>query len=173
MKTLKQIFFVKSAEISSCPCCGDSLIVYGSRKRGYIDINGTKNTLVIRRLKCTACSKIHHELPDILVPYKRYSSECIEEAIMNKQTCFVSADESTLYRWRRWFSDVKEYFLNCIIAMLKQLDYKANEQLSRPHGTALEGIMDLVGQREKWLAQVVRKLVNTKMWVQTRSALMS
>ncbi|WP_307545897.1 DUF6431 domain-containing protein [Paenibacillus sp. V4I5] len=31
--------------------------------------------LVIRRLHCSQCLKIHHELPDCIVPYKRYESE--------------------------------------------------------------------------------------------------
>ncbi|WP_242966792.1 DUF6431 domain-containing protein [Desulfosporosinus sp. FKA] len=29
-------------------------------------------------MRCVNCRRIHHELPDCLVPYKRYESTCIE-----------------------------------------------------------------------------------------------
>ena len=167
------MFFIKSAEKSVCPCCGNGLKVYGSRKRGSINAEGIKNILIIRRLKCEICQKIHHELPDILVPYKRYETTCIEVVITNKATCFVAVDESTINRWRKWFSDLGGYFLDSMIALQKQLDYKAHEHLTRPHGTVLEGIIHVLNQSEGWLAQVVRILVNTKMWVQTRTAFLS
>ena len=60
------------------------LKVEGSRKRGLIEYSGEKKILVIRRLRCCECNRIHHELPDIIVPYKRYSSEAIENIISNK-----------------------------------------------------------------------------------------
>jgi len=39
----------------------------------------------IRRLKCKECGKLHRELPDILLPYKHYRSEIIEEALDGKE----------------------------------------------------------------------------------------
>jgi hypothetical protein len=173
LKILKQEFFVKSAEKSCCPCCGGSLYIYGSRKRGYINSEGIRKVLMIRRLCCEHCGKIHHELPDLLVPYKRYASQSIESVISDADDCCVAADNSTLYRWKKWFSDLGLYFLKSIIAIYQQLDFKTNEEQSRSHGTALEGIISLIGQKDKWLTQVVRKLVNAKMWVQTRSAFLS
>jgi len=138
-----------------------------------IDEEGIKKILVIRRLKCEGCGKIHHELPDMLVPYKRYASRWIE-AIINRQTmCCVAVDESTVQRWRRWFADLETYFMDSIIAIKKRLDLKTHEHLSRPHGTALEGIITLLNRKAGWLPALVRMLVNTKMWVQTRSAFLS
>lgn len=138
-----------------------------------IDEEGIKKILVIRRLLCDSCGKIHHELPDCLVPYKRYASQWIEAVITNQQMCFVAVDESTIQRWRRWFTDLKNYFLDSIIALNKRLDFKTHEHLTRPHGTALEGIIKLVNRKAGWLAVLVRMLVNTKIWVQTRSAFLS
>ncbi|MCF8567984.1 DUF6431 domain-containing protein [Alicyclobacillus tolerans] len=67
--------------------------------RGYIQSSGKSVKLIIRRLQCRDCKKIHHELPDILVPYKRHESASIEQA-MREVVPAVAADESTLYRWR-------------------------------------------------------------------------
>ncbi len=45
-------------------------MVIGTRKRGIVNSETAKNTLVIRRLQCKTCGGIHHELPDIVIPYK-------------------------------------------------------------------------------------------------------
>ncbi|MEW5785724.1 MAG: DUF6431 domain-containing protein, partial [Bacillota bacterium] len=47
----------------------------GSRKRTFINEAGEREILIIRRLRCKNCKRVHHELPDIIVPYKRYNSE--------------------------------------------------------------------------------------------------
>lgn len=46
--------------------------------------DGDSRTLLIRRLRCGDCGRVHHELPDIVVPYKRYDSETIEEILSPK-----------------------------------------------------------------------------------------
>ena len=99
MKTLKNVFFVKSAEQIPCPCCNGPLEVIGSRQRKYINGLGEQIILIIRRLCCDNCKRVHHELPDILVPYKRYGSESIEAVITGDTALTVTADESTINRW--------------------------------------------------------------------------
>ncbi|WNR45672.1 DUF6431 domain-containing protein [Paenibacillus roseipurpureus] len=32
-------------------------------------------------MRCNGCRQIHHELPECLVPYKRYESTCIEDVV--------------------------------------------------------------------------------------------
>lgn len=97
------MFLVRSAEQIAAPCCGGPLGIVGSRKRVWYKSSGEKAKLVIRRLYCEACSKIHHELPDLLVPYKRYDAESIERALSASVRIDVAADESTLLRWKCWF----------------------------------------------------------------------
>jgi len=46
---------------------------------------------------------IHHELPDLLVPYKRYDAESLEGIVIEPARTDIAADESTLSRWRTWF----------------------------------------------------------------------
>ncbi len=63
-------YYVKSEENSICPVCGCcELKVIGSRKRNTLQGDGETIILIIRRLRCRNCRRIHHELPDILVPY--------------------------------------------------------------------------------------------------------
>lgn len=48
-------------------------------------------------MRCGQCRKIHHELPDYIVPYKRYESECIEQVIDESDAAtMVAADDATL-----------------------------------------------------------------------------
>lgn len=46
-----------------------------------IDSGGTPLSMIIRRLRCGQCGKVHHELPDVVVPYKRHCAETIEKVI--------------------------------------------------------------------------------------------
>jgi len=37
-------------------------------------------------LKCNSCERTHRELPDIIIPYKRYRSEADEEILTENET---------------------------------------------------------------------------------------
>nr|WP_233162833.1 MULTISPECIES: DUF6431 domain-containing protein [unclassified Cohnella] len=69
-----------------CPCCGEKLVVIGSRHRKLSTAAGDQRLLIVRRLRCLQCRKIHHELPDCIVPYKRYESESVEQILFGTQS---------------------------------------------------------------------------------------
>jgi len=168
------IIFVKNAEEITCPCCDAKLEVIGSRPRKYISSDGNRHTLVIRRLRCTTCRKIHHELPDILVPYKRYDSQSIESTLTSEGNLTVAAEKSTIKRWMSWFHSLKDYMLRIIIATRLRFDYEAVEkELYHIPSTVLHGIWYFVGSELKWLSRTVRILANTNSYLHTRSAFMS
>lgn len=173
MKTLKKVFFVKSAEQIPCPCCNGPLYVIGSRQRKYINDLGDEVILIIRRLRCEHCSKIHHELPDILVPYKRYNSESIEVVITGNTALTVTADESTLNRWRHWFRALQNHFLGCLASIATLLGKESVKETSRLSKSTLQGIWNYVGNAAGWLARIVRPVANTNCWVHTRFAFLS
>ena len=100
----KRVFVRRNEQSAYCSYCQHALAVCGSRRRRVIDGGGEQRTLIIRRLYCQACRRVHHELPDLLVPYKRYDRESIESVIAGADLAQVAADESTLARWRAWFS---------------------------------------------------------------------
>lgn len=173
LRTLKQVFFVRSGEQNFCPCCGSALKVLGSRKRGYIKETGERVVLVIRRLECKACGCIHHELPDILIPFKRYGSECLEAVVHEKACHSVPADESTIYRWKQWFLAIAGYLAGALLSIGIRYGLQSVEEVSDLPQSSLQRIWHYVGDAPRWLARVVRPVVNANYWVQTRSAFMS
>lgn len=141
----------------------------GSRHRGYTDSAGEAADLIIRRLRCQNCRKIHHELPDILVPYKRHASESIEAAVVGNDTC-LAADESTIRRWQTWFAERAVYLLGCLKSIAIRHGMSFTETPSQGPKSALLGIRHYVGDAPGWLKRVVRSVANSNLWVHTRSA---
>jgi hypothetical protein len=143
--------------------------VIGSRRRGYTDSAGDPGKLIIRRLRCRDCNKIHHEIPDLLVPYKRHASESIEAAVAGDDDC-VAADDSTIRSWRRWFAETAGYFLGCLASITVRYHISFAEPLSHLPKSALQRIWHYVGNAPGWLARVVRSVANSNLWLHTRSA---
>lgn len=127
---------------------------------------------MIRRLRCSSCNRIHHELPDLLVPYKRYESQSIEAAVTGSAALTVAADEATISRWKQWFSDMAGYFAGVLISIATRYN-KSMEGVSALPQSSLQRIWHFVGDAPRWLARVVRPVANANYWVQTRSAFMS
>ena len=163
------VFFVRSAEQHICPICEDDLYTIGSRKRIGRKPTGDLVTYIIRRLRCKGCGRIHHELPDLLVPYKRYEAACLESAVSKRHASDIAADESTLYRWHVWFEKCWQYWVNCLSTIASRTG-NTLEALSVPSSSALQRIGHYVGQGVGWLARVVRPIVHSQLWVHTRSA---
>ena len=139
-------------EYHVCPVCGHMLLVIGIRERKYIDGSGITRILVIRRLRCKNCRVIHHELPDILVPYKRHCAETVEGVVNNKaeSTC---CDNRTAIRIKAWWEACRLYFENVLAS------------LSEKYGA--------VFPRRPAPREIVRAVVNANLWIHTRSAYLS
>jgi hypothetical protein len=161
---------IKISETPHCPICTKSLFVLGTRKRGVIKYDGEKIVLVIRRLYCDHCKKIHHELPDIIIPYKRISSDAAEKIISDanpSKEADYSCDTSTAIRIKEWFLSLLEYFENALLSL--QAAYSGDNEICgmvsrlmplKDHGKLPPG----------WLKMLVRMLVNSNRWRQTRTA---
>jgi len=128
---------------------------------------------MIRRLRCSPCNKIHHELPDLLVPYKRHESMSIEAAVSEDATLSVAADDSTINRWKQWFSDLVHHFAGALFSIAIRYGIKSVEDISELPQSPLQRIWQHVGDAPRWLARVVRPVANANYWVQTRSAFLS
>ena len=130
--------------------------------------------MIIRRLRCLACRRIHHELPDCLVPYKRYESACIEEIITGDSTSLsVAADEATLYRIRKWFSRQVPNLLGALKSIALRLRQNLVNERSELSLPAHHRIGLYVGKSPGWLARTVRAVANSNLWVHTRFAFLS
>lgn len=139
----------------------------GSRKRGLIEYNGEKKTLIIRRLRCSQCGRIHHELPNIIVPYKRYSSETVERIVSLTHENDYPCELSTAKRLKIWFYLLREYFENTLISLTFLYDY--DKELCQEIGS-LTSCLNNSTRVTGWLKNLVRYLVNSGRWLHTRSA---
>jgi len=167
-------FFVRCAEVVPSPCCSVALSVIGSRSRKLVHATGEKCELVIRRLRCTGCRKIHHELPDCIVPYKRYEAACVENAItLEPLEVDIAADNSTLHRWRSWFCSLATYLLGCLKSIAIRFHLDVAEESSDPPQAAHHRFGPYVGDANGWLSRIVRPITNLNLWVHTRSAFLS
>jgi len=162
-------FFVRCTEVVVSPCCGDKLKVIGSKARKYKDSMGEQITLRIRRMRCT-CGKIHHELPDMLVPYKRYEAACIEKVVSDSaDSREIAIDEATVYRWKAWFKGRVTYWVGCLVSIAMRFKLPV-EVRSLPSQSVHQRIGHLVGHADGWLKRIVRPVVNANLWGYTRSA---
>jgi hypothetical protein len=119
-------------------------------------------------MRCAFCNKIHHELPNTLVPYKRYDRESIESMITESKPA-VASDESTLKRVRTWFLSWLVYAVAALSAIERRKNFPAGELSNPLHSSLLKCGQVMNG----WLANAVRALVNLNLWVHTRSACLS
>ena len=144
--------YIRSEEVSLCPICHSVLKVIGSRERTAIEADGNKQIFVIRRLRCKDCGHVHHELPDLLVPFKRHCAETIEQVVSGGEPV-SPLGKPTIRRIRNWWTEVSQYFLN----ILRTLEAR--------HGVKLSASLKT--------SEIVRAVVNSHFWIHTRSVRMS
>ena len=143
------IYYVESGEISVCPICASELTKKGRRQRKSLTQEGLWRIFSIRRLKCCKCKKTHHELPDCIVPYKRYGTHAIENIVMGFTEVFC--EESTIRRIKIWWTLMQTYVIKIAASLSAKYEYSITEV--------------------KKVAEIVRLLANSNSWPGTRSAL--
>ncbi len=74
--------------------------------------------------------RVHHELPDMLVPYKRHVRESIEVVVSGDIDLSLTADESTIKRWQTWFGEMAGYFEGCLESISIRYSRKSVEDKS-------------------------------------------
>lgn len=110
----------------------------GSRPRIVYNEDGLSICLIIRRLRCCECGRVHHELPDSIVPYKRHDTKCIAMILSGSHhPCEISS----ALRLRIWFVVLKQavsemlrlpsevFQFNSLIAMSRSNQTEATETL--------------------------------------------
>jgi len=117
-----------------------------------IDTDGEVKILVIRRLRCRECDKIHHELPDILVPYKRHCAETIENIISGKAG-ETPCEERTSRKIMAWWITLSLYF-KMVLASLNEKYKTTFSAQATPK-------------------EIVRAVANANLWIHTRSVFSS
>lgn len=108
--------------------------------------------------------KIHHELPDLLVPYKRYDAESLEGVMAEPARTDIAADESTITRWRNWFLAWGVYAQGVLHSLSIRFNLPV-EPSSKGSQTVLQTLGRYVGTATGWLRKVVRSMANSHTWV--------
>jgi len=114
------IFIVIPALTLQCPICGANQVVLGRRIRSAILPDANNQRYKIRRLRCSGCRKIHHELPDCLVPYKRHCTEIIENVIKDKLED-VPCEPNVIQKIKSWWSAMSGYYTNILISVAARI----------------------------------------------------
>lgn len=129
--------------------------------------DGSRKKLIIRRLQCDRCHQIHHELPDILVPYKRYGSEAIERVLTSPEDLGDFPGETgTIVRIRSWFSLLRPSFESILSSLMLMFD--DSPELAEELGSLYP--LRPPDLANGWLKHLVRIIVNSSRWPQTRFA---
>ena len=88
--------------------------------------NSEVHYIIVRRMKCTSCNKLHTELPDCLAPYKQYAAEIIENEIdgivCEDDICTEDRPcDKTVNRWNHWLFNLDPFILRSLFSILKSL----------------------------------------------------
>ena len=149
--SFKSAYYVWVDEPLVCSLCGcNKMIKKGWRRRGSIDHLENSKLLMVRRVKCKDCDKIHHVLPDTIVPYKHYDAEAVE-MIIKGQASETFCNESEINRIKSWWVHMKQYLL----AKAEAVAEKVKIQITPDYE----------------LGAIVRILANAHLWPGTRVAL--
>lgn len=156
------VVMAKVDQVSCCPDCGHTLSYRDSRLRIRKVHGGGRDQLLIRRLKCDHCHRLHNELPDILAPYKHYTSEVIEDVVDG----VIDSDDleteafpcdATMRRWNAWLL----YNQLRIDGLLKAVGYR---MLALSETFLKSGVSMLERIRETgagWMGTILRVIYNS------------
>ena len=114
----------------------------------------------------------------MIIPYKRFDAESFEEALNQDGTLTtIAAEESTIWRWRKWFA------LNAVNIMMALISVAAvigdNVKSSalaikkQNSNKPMETIKKILARQVYWLNETVRLLVNFSKWKFNHSAFLS
>ena len=111
--------YIIGKEDNRCPKCRGQLNVKDSRERQGWSKYGEKRHYLLRRLQCKECGAIHIELPDILLPYKRYNAEAII-CVLNREDVDCVASVRTKKRWLGWYERIWQPIVMLYLAIIQK-----------------------------------------------------
>lgn len=135
-----------------CPACGGELFVRGTCIRKAINSEGNTEFYRLRVLQCRGCHKTHRELPNFLVPYKRYDREAIIKILSNNNG-EVQCENSTIFRIRKWW----EWFLPYARRILESQNDKFDS-------------IEYANEEMPEFRKLIRAVMNKEKWIHNRSA---
>lgn len=156
------LILVESKCESFCPQCGMELTYRDSRKRIKKEEGGNNRFLIIRRLRCDQCHRLHNELPDCVVPHKHYSTDVIsgvlDEVIHpDDAECEMYPCETTMNRWKHWMM-ANQDFINRCLACRNPLISEITKNCQEQKKTVFSKIRE---KYRNWLEMILRIIYNS------------
>lgn len=107
------------ASVRRCPDCDTPMRYRDSRPRIMRRYGGKKCRVLIHRMYCPKCHKLHNELPAQLTPFKHYETRVIEDVLdgvveEDSKAAENGPSEITMKRWRSWFQKNTQRILGYI-----------------------------------------------------------
>lgn len=96
----RNAYKITSKDVLCCPLCGGPMSGYDTRRRHVVDGAGNTYWLLLQRLRCSSCNKLHVIAPAFIVPRKHYEASVIAD-VKAGRVDLCPADNSTIRRWRR------------------------------------------------------------------------
>ena len=142
-----------------CPECRGRLNYRDSRKRIWKHEGGVVERLIVRRLYCAACKRLHTELPDCVSPYKHYETATICGVIEGIVTAEDEDSESypceaTMKRWHEWFRQNR----TALQGHINRTCYELNFSSTNANRPLLEQIQE---KYRNWLEIIIRIVYNS------------
>ena len=137
-----------------CPHCGEQLVYRDSRLRIWRHCNEPTDRILIHRMLCRICNRLHTVLPDVLVPHKHYGASEIE-VILESEVRSDEVNDSTVARWKRWIQGNEAQ----IEGVLQSLKLKTEDK--PPELRSNENLfINLKTIFRNWLSVVSRLVIN-------------
>ena len=151
-KPSEDLFWVKTKEISICPCCGQPLSGYDHHLRLVRLRCGIKVRLLVPRAFCRSCHRLHTQLPSFVQPNKHYEAMVIQQVMDGKTLSTCPAEDSTIRRWQSALRHAAPY--------LEMLLYAANQAKRPLFGESL--LEKLRKSSRRWLTFVTHLLISAR-----------
>lgn len=151
----KGIYYLCINETSLyCPDCGQEIVYRDSRQRIWDHCNEPTDWILIHRMFCRTCNRLHTVLPDVLVPHKHYGASEIE-TVLESEVRSDEVSDSTVARWRQW---IKGNTVQ-IEGVLQSLKLETEDKLpGLRNNENLSGRLKTITRN--WLSVVSRLVVN-------------
>lgn len=121
-RSTSTIFVVTGEAEITCPCCGGVLQYRDRRQRKARDESGAWVIYHLRRLRCLSCGRLHTELPDFLLPYKRYC-RAVFEAVLSGKKPAIPLELRTHGKFRAWYRRLQATFESWKARMTQQGEF--------------------------------------------------
>lgn len=148
-------FFCINEERLYCPYCGQELFYRDSRLRIWRHCNKPADRILIHRMLCRTCNKLHTVLPDVLVPHKHYGASEIE-TVLESEVRIDEVSDSTAARWQKWIEG-NEAQIEGVLQSLK-LDTEDMLPELRSNESLIARLKTIV---RNWLSVVSRLVINS------------